>query len=96
MKKLLLIGLSALSLTSAFAEQPVGPNCNDFSSNPDGSWSPSKPFIFATPSSQTQIMPSEKMQPQMPGARGWLARYLNARCRFGRPNEGAGRIPRVP
>ena len=96
MKKLLLIGLGALSLSSASAEPPVGPNCAGFFFNQDGSWSPTHIFVFSTPTSQTQIMPSDKMRPQMPGAQGWLARYLNARCRSERPNGGVGHIPLVP
>jgi hypothetical protein len=52
--------------------------------------------MFATPTSETQIMPSDRMLPQMTGAQGVLARYLNARCRFERPTVGPGRIPLTP
>ncbi len=69
MKPLLSIALAALSLTTALAAS-AAPNCASFVSNADGSWSPTHPYMFATPTSQTQLMPSDKMLPQMPAPQG--------------------------
>jgi hypothetical protein len=87
-----------LALISAGLASPAlaGPNCSSFFANADGSWSPTHPFMFATPTSETQLMPSDRILPQMTGAQGVLARYLNARCRFERPTVGPGRIPLIP
>ena len=94
-KKIVLIG-SGMLLLSAMSPASAGPNCASFISNTDGSWSPTHPFMFATPTSQTQLMPSDRMLPQMPGARGHLARYLNASCRSERASVGVRRIPLNP
>jgi hypothetical protein len=96
MNKFVLIEMGTLLFATAIAPASAGPNCASFISNADGSWSPTHPFMYATPTSQTQLMPSDKMIPQMTGAAGRLARYLNARCRSERSTVGAGRIPLNP
>jgi hypothetical protein len=95
MLKLLYVGVVFVTIgivSSAKAE----PNCNIFRANPDGSWSPTLVYVFKTPSSQQEFLPSSRMLPNMPGVQGWIARYLNARCRFEQPNEAERRIPRIP
>jgi hypothetical protein len=72
------------------------PNCTDYFPNPDGSWSPTHPILVASPSSQTQLLPSDKLRSDLPGVRGRFSRYLNARCRFVRPSVGPQRIPLNP
>lgn len=96
MTKLVLAGSGMLLLLTAVSSAAEGPDCANFNSNFDGSWSPTTVFVFATPTTQTRLMPSDRMRPEMPGVQGFLARYLNARCRSERPTVGARRIPRVP
>lgn len=96
MKKLVLLASGTLLLLTAVSQASEGPNCANFNSNFDGSWSPTTVFLFATPTSQTRLMPSDKMRPEMPGVQGHLARYLNARCRSERSTVGTRRIPLNP
>jgi len=96
MNKLALVGSVALLLVTVIAPVSAEPSCASFMSNADGSWSPTHPYLYATPTTQTELVPSDKMLPNMPGAAGRLARYLEARCRTERSTVSAGRIPRIP
>jgi hypothetical protein len=98
MKKLLLVGSGMLVLMTAAAALAAseGPDCGSFFYNADGSWSPTHPYMIAIPTSQTLLTPSEKLRPNLPGARGWVARYLNAQCRFEQSTVSGRRIPLVP
>jgi hypothetical protein len=97
MKKLLLIGYGMLLMTATAAlAASEGPDCGSFFYNADGSWSPTHPYMIATPTSQTLLTPSEKLRPNLPGAQGWVARYLNAQCRFEQSTVSGRRIPLVP
>jgi len=82
----------ALSTSAALA----APNCTDFFFNSDGSWSPTHPILIAGPTSQTQVMPSDKFRPGMPGLGGRIAASLNASCRYARTSVGPRNIPKVP
>ena len=96
MNKFAPIGSVALLLITVISPASADPSCASFMSNADGSWSPTHPYLFATPTTQTELVPSDKMLPNMPGAAGRLARYLNAQCRSERSTVSAGRIPRIP
>jgi hypothetical protein len=96
MNKFALVGSVTLLLLTTISPVSAGPNCTDFMSNADGSWSPTHVYIYATPTSQTRLMPTDKMLPQMSCAQGQLAGYLNARCRSERSTVSQGRIPRIP
>jgi hypothetical protein len=74
----------------------AAPNCAEFFSNADGSWSPTHPILIAGATSQTQIMPSDKFRPGMPGLAGRIAASLNHNCRYARSPSGPRNIPRVP
>lgn len=90
---LLSIAMTICGVTGpAFA----APNCNNFFSNADGSWSPTHPIVIAGPSSQTVITPSDKFQSWMPGLSGRIARSLNVNCRYQRAQIGVRNIPRIP
>jgi hypothetical protein len=84
--------LGAFSAPAASA----APNCAEFFYNSDGSWSPTHPIVIAGPTSQTQVMPSDKFRPDMPGLGGRIAASLNANCREAKASVGARNIPRIP
>ena len=92
-----LLGL-ALGVIAAGALSPVSamPDCSDFFYDSDGEWSPTHPIIIAGPSSQTQLLPSDKLRSEFRGVQGHVGRYLNARCRFVRLSVGPRRIPLNP
>jgi hypothetical protein len=72
------------------------PNCNEFFSNSDGSWSPSHPIVIGGPTSQTQIGPSDHFRARDPGLGGRIARSLDVHCRLGATAVRPLGIPRVP
>jgi hypothetical protein len=74
----------------------AAPNCAEFFYNSDGSWSPTHPIVIAGPTSQTQVMPSDKFRPDMPGLGGRIAASLNANCREAKAFVGARNIPKIP
>jgi hypothetical protein len=61
----------------------AAPNCGDFFSNSDGSWSPTHIIMVEAPTSQTQIGPSDRLLAGTPGLSGRLGRYLDVHCRLG-------------
>jgi hypothetical protein len=84
--------LIALGNSGALA----APNCAEFFYNSDGSWSPTHPIVIGSPTGQTQMMPSDKFRPDMPGLGGRIANSLNASCRYSRTFVGPQNIPKVP
>jgi hypothetical protein len=84
--------LAGLGSSAALA----APNCAEFFSNSDGSWSPTHPIIVAGPASETRIMPSDRFSVGMPGLSGRIAASLNANCRNEKMPSVLRRIPRVP
>jgi hypothetical protein len=94
-------GFAAALVTGAIAlggPSPAlaAPNCNEFFNNSDGSWTPSHPIIFATPTSQTQIGPSDRFRAGAPGFNGRLGHYLDVRCRLGAGVVQPLGIPKMP
>jgi hypothetical protein len=74
----------------------AAPNCSNFFSNADGSWTPTHPILMAGPASQTQLSPGDRLRAGAPGLGGRIGRYLDTHCRFARSAVGPGRIPLVP
>ena len=95
-RSLLLIGAVACPSALYGAMAVAGPNCAEFFSNPDGSWSPTHPIVVEGPSSQTPIMPSDKFRLGMPGLAGGIAASLNHHCRYERAPSTLHGIPKRP
>lgn len=91
----ILVGWIAVTLAGTSAAM-ADPNCNEFFSNSDGSWSPSHPIVIGGPTSQTQIGPSDRFRTGDPGLGGRIARSLNAHCRQGAAAVRPLGIPRTP
>jgi hypothetical protein len=72
------------------------PACTDFFyNNADGSWSPTHLILMESPTSQTQLFPSDKLRAGMPGLSGRMGAYLNKNCRSEVPSMRQG-IPLKP
>jgi hypothetical protein len=76
------------------ADAAIG--CSNFFSNFDGSWSPTHPILFAAPTSQVQLVPSDRLRAGAPGLSGRLGRYLDRHCRLGAAVVRPTGIPKVP
>lgn len=84
---------ATLAGTSATMAEP---NCNEFFSNSDGSWSPSHPIVITGPTSQTQVGPGDHFRAGDPGLGGRIAHSLDVHCRLGATAVRPLGIPRVP
>ena len=72
------------------------PGCNSFFNNPDGSWTPTHPILIGSPTSQTQIMPSDRLRAGAPGVSGRIGAFLDTHCRLGGNVIHPVRIPKMP
>jgi hypothetical protein len=88
--------LSGASLLGGASKASAAPNCSNFFSNADGSWTPTHPILMASPTSQTQLEPGDRLRANAPGLGGRIGRYLDTHCRSSRAAVGPGRIPTVP
>jgi hypothetical protein len=74
----------------------AAPGCSSFFSNADGSWTPTHPILIGAPTSQTQIVPGDRLRAGAPGLSGRLGRYLDVHCRLGATVVRPLRIPKTP
>jgi hypothetical protein len=85
------LGTCALGSTAVAA-----PNCSNFFSNSDGSWTPTHQILMAGPTSQMLVGPGDRFRAGTPGVGGRIGRYLDAHCRFSRASVGPRGIPANP
>lgn len=83
---------SLIGISTAVAET----SCNGFFNNSDGSWTPTHPIMIGAPTSQTQLMPSDRLRDGDPGVKGSVAHFLNLHCRAGGITGRALNIPQMP
>jgi hypothetical protein len=85
--------LAVCGISSSASAMPA---CTDFFyNNADGSWSPTHLILMGSPTSQTQLFPSDKLRAGMPGLAGRMGAYLNKTCRNEAPTMKQG-IPLKP
>jgi hypothetical protein len=89
------IGCAATAIAGTSAAL-ADPGCNSFFNNPDGSWTPTHPIMIGSPTSQTQLMPSDRLRAGAPGVRGRLGAFLDTHCRLGGNVVRAVGIPKMP
>jgi hypothetical protein len=88
--------MSGASLLCGVSTALAAPNCSNFFSNADGSWTPTHPILMAGQTSQTRLEPGDRLRAGAPGLSGRIGRYLDTHCRSSRAAVGPGRIPTVP
>jgi hypothetical protein len=87
------------SMAAAFAGTSAAladPSCNSFFRNSDGSWTATHPIVFGSPTSQTTIVPSDRLRTGAPGVSGRIGYFLDTHCRLGGNVVRAMRIPKNP
>jgi hypothetical protein len=90
------LGAIALATCALGSTALAAPNCSDFFSSSDGSWTPTHQILIAGPVSQTLVGPGNRFRAGAPGLSGRIGRYLDARCRFSRASVGPRGIPANP
>ena len=84
------VGLLAGSVVCSPAFALMG--CEDFIRNPDGSWTPTRPFVTDGPTGMVRIDPGNAINPRMGGVEGRLAANLTRHC----PGVPRGRMVGPP
>jgi hypothetical protein len=90
------LGAMALGSCALGSTALAEPNCSNFFSSSDGSWTPTHQILMAGPVSQTLVGPGDRFRAGAPGLGGRIGRYLDAHCRFSRASVGPRGIPANP
>ena len=82
--KPIIIALSLVALSCAYAQAQSGIDCRKFRKNADGSWSATEQMTIAGPNGNVQIGPGVSFNPGVAFSGVDLAATLNRECSTGR------------